>query len=851
MDRNENASDYLAAPVMLNAKEGIKSLHHKLLELTLQEKPLDMILDELVRALQEFTGEDLACSILILDDQGKHLFHGAAVGLPKNYTQAVDGVAIGPSAGSCGTAAFRKEAVYVQDIAQDPVWADFKHLALPLGMKACWSNPIIDSNGDVLGTFAIYSPRTGLPGAQEKSFLELVSRTTALILERYGAQEMLSDQKRLLETLNRIGTGVAAELDLNVIVQMVTDAGVELTGAQFGAFFYNVTDESDESYMLYALSGVERAAFADFPMPRNTQIFAPTFEGKGIVRSDDITQDPRYGKNRPSNGMPEGHLPVHSYLAVPVISRSGEVIGGLFFGHEEVGRFSEHHEMLMHGIAGQAAISIDNARLYQAANREIEVRRRTESQLIKTQRDLATARERIELALEAGAIIGTWIWHIPSDTITADERFARAFGLDPERCHAGLSLADATPSIHPNDLHRVNETIEKALQTAGHFRAEYRVRHADGNYRWVEANGRCEHDANGQALRFPGILIDIEQRRRIETDLERREADLALLLDATADGFYAVDTEGKTTRCNSSFLRMLGFETEDDVVGKQLHAIIHHSHADGTHYPHDECPIYHVAKTGEMAHVDDEVFFRTDGTSFHVEYWVRPVIWQGELQGAVCNIIDISERKRAEEVRQLLLRELNHRVKNLFAVTSGMIQMTARHSKDVNEMAKALGGRLMSLARAHELVTSSIESQQKSTAPTQLCLLIEAVMEPHTGMHQDALRLAGPDVDVGPTATTSLALILHELATNAAKYGALSTSNGTVAISWSLDETGLSVTWKESGGPPVAGPPERDGFGSQLARLSARGQLGGGIDYVWHPEGLEILLTVAPDRLGD
>lgn len=177
----------------------------------------------------------------------------------------------------------------------------------------------------------------------------------------------LRDEAHLLETLNRVGQAVAAELDLTRVVQIVTDAATELTGASFGSFFYNVTDDGGDSYWLYSLSGVPREAFANFPMPRNTPVFAPTFAGEGIVRSDDIMADPRYGHMEPHRGMPKGHLPVRSYLAVSVKSRSGEVIGGLFFGHKDVGKFTERAERLVAGIAQQAAIAIDNARLYEAA----------------------------------------------------------------------------------------------------------------------------------------------------------------------------------------------------------------------------------------------------------------------------------------------------------------------------------------------------------------------------------------------------------------------------------------------------------------------------------------------------
>jgi PAS domain S-box-containing protein len=146
----------------------------------------------------------------------------------------------------------------------------------------------------------------------------------------------------------------------------VTDAGVAMTGAQFGAFFYNVINAKGESYMLYTLSGVPRSAFEKFPMPRNTGVFAPTFAGEGVVRSGDIRKDARYGHNDPHFGMPKGHLPVCSYLAVPVMSRSGEVLGGLFFGHPEADRFDQECEELVQMVAYQASIAVDTARLINA-----------------------------------------------------------------------------------------------------------------------------------------------------------------------------------------------------------------------------------------------------------------------------------------------------------------------------------------------------------------------------------------------------------------------------------------------------------------------------------------------------
>jgi PAS domain S-box-containing protein len=177
----------------------------------------------------------------------------------------------------------------------------------------------------------------------------------------------LAEEGRALETLSRVGRSVASEYDLEVIVQRVTDAATELSGAAFGAFFYNVLGSDGQgSYWLHSLSGASREKFASFPMPRATEVFAPTFRGESNVRSDDIRADPRFGKNEPYQGMPEGHPQVASYLAVPVTSKSGEVIGGLFLGHPERGVFTERADRLVTGIAHQAAIAIDNSRLVQA-----------------------------------------------------------------------------------------------------------------------------------------------------------------------------------------------------------------------------------------------------------------------------------------------------------------------------------------------------------------------------------------------------------------------------------------------------------------------------------------------------
>jgi PAS domain S-box-containing protein len=252
------------------------------------------------------------------------------------------------------------------------------------------------------------------------------------------------------------------------------------------------------------------------------------------------------------------------------------------------------------------------------------------------------------------------------------------------------------------------------------------------------------------------------------------------------------------------------------------------------------------------------------GEPYHVEYRLRHrsgnyrwVIGRaqcvrdesGEIIRWYGTCTDIHDLKVAEEARQLLLSELNHRVKNLFAITAGMINMTARSSASVGAMAEALHGRLQALAKAHHLIQPAITHGLHGTESVAFHALLEEILSPHLSDRQSQVSLTGPELRLGPNASTSFALIFHELATNAAKYGPFREPVGRLDVRWQMQGSSLSLEWRETVSRSEIKAPKQEGFGSKLARTSATHQLGGSIDFEWLPGGVNIALTAATDRL--
>ncbi|HEX3430462.1 MAG TPA: response regulator [Rhizomicrobium sp.] len=389
----------------------------------------------------------------------------------------------------------------------------------------------IAATGKISGSEAGFGPR--LTGAiydiSERKALD--ARLLALNETLEARVEQVREEARALEILNETCVAVAAEHNLEHLVQMVTDAGVQLSHAAFGAFFYNVLRDDGEAYTLYTLSGAPREAFANFPMPRNSAVFEPTFRGNPPLRVDDILKDPRYGKNAPYYGMPEGHLPVRSYLAASVVSRSGEVLGGLFFGHPQPGVFTQRAEQIVTALAAQAAVAIDNARLYEARNRELAARTQAENDLQQLNAALERRAEeraqqltanlikledterRFQLLIEGVTDYAIYMLDPSGKVVNWNAGAERIKGYTRKEI-----LGRHFSSFYTEE-DKAAEIPKRALSIAtetGKYEAEgWRVR-KDGTHFWASVVINALKDRKGNLLGFAKITRDLTERRAAE-----------------------------------------------------------------------------------------------------------------------------------------------------------------------------------------------------------------------------------------------------------------------------------------------------------------------------------------------
>ena len=318
----------------------------------------------------------------------------------------------------------------------------------------------IRPDGSIVWSLTTVTLQRAAAGAPEQ-FICVIEDITS----RKNAEQALREETRVLEILNETGKTLASQLDLQAVIQAVTDAGTSLSGAKFGAFFYNHRDhESGEVFLLYTLSGAPREAFEKFGHPRATALFGPTFRGEAPIRCHDVLTDPRYGTMGPHHGMPPRHLPVRSYLAVPVRGRDGGVIGGLFFGHPEPGRFTERAERLIVGLAAQAGIAFDNARLFEAAQKAAQERQ----VLLESERAARTEAERMSEIKDAFLATLSHELRTPLNAILGWSQILKA-GRDAEDTARGLEVIERNARIQAQ---LIDDLLDMSRITTGKLRLD-------------------------------------------------------------------------------------------------------------------------------------------------------------------------------------------------------------------------------------------------------------------------------------------------------------------------------------------------------------------------------------------
>lgn len=340
------------------------------------------------------------------------------------------------------------------------------------------------------------------------------------------------------------------------------------------------------------------------------------------------------------------------------------------------------------------------------------------------------------------------------------------------------------------------------------------------------------------------LLVEVEQRRNGELAKSR----LAAIVESSEDAMVTKDLNGNITSWNKGAERLFGY-TADEMMGKPVRLLIPPERDD------EEPTILHRIRSGERVDTYDTVRRRKDGALVDISLTVSPLRdATGKVVGASKVARDISERKRAAEQQELLVREMSHRVKNAFTLCQTLTVLSARSTSTPEQMARDIGARLSALALAHNLTRPGLlEPEAMSTEAMSLQKLIQMIFAPYLkfegSIDQERLIIKGPDLSIGEKSVTGLALVLHELATNAAKYGALSSAVGKVHIDTSVVNGQLLINWAEAGGPHLNGPPDKEAFGGFLTRQIVARQFGGDLSYDWRPEGLIVSLSLPADRV--
>jgi PAS domain S-box-containing protein len=450
---------------------------------------------------------------------------------------------------------------------------------------------------------------------------------------------------------------------------------------------------------------------------------------------------------------------------------------------------------------------------------------------------LKDANDRLRLALD-GAELGVWSVDLRTGRLESDARDQRINGHDPEA--PAKTLAEARALIHPDDLQELDVLFAASALTGSSYKAEYRLAAGAGHKpadqgRWVAVEGVVVRGANGRPAQLLGITRDITERKNAELTLAERTLQLALAERAALVGSVVYDPETDKMQISHGYAAIHGFPAgTTEITRSEWQASVHpedrerleelRSRAFSQRSSEYTVDYRIVRRGGEVRWIDARLFIQ-----YHAD---------GRPQKVLGVNIDVSERKRAEEHQRTLNAELDHRVKNVLATVNAIIAQAPKPGSSLVDFVTGLDGRIRSLSRTHELLS------RRHWRNISLAEIARRELEPYTGGNFD---IAGPFVTMQAEAAQALAMVLHELATNAAKHGVFSEGSGRVLLRWWWQGNGshdpLAIEWKEVGGPSVSAP-SRPSYGTAIIRELIPFELDGAANLIFASEGIRCELEI-------
>lgn len=501
---------------------------------------------------------------------------------------------------------------------------------------------------------------------------------------------------------------------------------------------------------------------------------------------------------------------IRSLAFIPLTSQ-GKVIGKFMAYHRERTNYSEAQKALAITVARQIGFSLERAA--------------AEAARVTALRDLVESEQRFRLMAEHAPVM-IWMCDAEGRCLHLNRMLREFWRVEDD----AIDTFDWRHSMHPDDVAHVMGTMGAALQRHESVLVTGRYLNAAGEYRVLETRAHPRFSADGAFMGLTGVNTDITDRERAEKALRDSEERFRMVVEAAPSGMVMTDGAGRILMINALCEKLFGYD-RGELLGRDIEVLVPYASR-----------AYHPALREEhgkgqpFQFIKREVMGRCkNGREIPLEVGVNPIFTSEGLR-IIATVADIAERKRAEAQRELLVAELNHRVKNTLAVVQGLAHQTFRQTGEPAR--KAFEGRLAALAAAHDLLT---RSHWESTSLERLAADTLRI----GGANGQRILAEGPHVALSPHAALTIALALHELFTNTLKHGALSSETGSVRFCWKLlpEQGMLRLEWRERGGPPVK-PPSHKGFGSLLLERTLARDLGGKVELNFEPRGVVCVIEM-------